>query len=125
MKKLLTILVLIIAAVVAYWSLFLRPSVKGTISDNSVVIIYWGIGCPHCEKVKEYVSNNKIDQKIGITYKEVYYDQKNKKELEDIARQCQIDTSTGIGVPLAFFKSTSSCRIGDQPIIDGLNSVLK
>ncbi|OGL52267.1 hypothetical protein A3K55_00670 [Candidatus Shapirobacteria bacterium RBG_13_44_7] len=125
MKKILLVLFLALAALFFYRWLSSRPSVAGSTQDNSAVIIYWGIGCPHCEKVKDYVKDNQIDKKISIAYKEVYYDQKNQKELEEVARQCQLDTSGGVGVPLAFFKSSSVCQIGDQSIIDQLNSMLK
>jgi hypothetical protein len=39
--------------------------------------------------------------------------------MEKAAKQCQMDTSQGLGVPFATIDG--KCFVGDQPIIDALN----
>ncbi len=125
MRKFLLIIIALVGVVGLFKLLSTNPSATGSPENESDVILYWGIDCPHCEKVKEYIKNKQIDQQVKVTYKEVYYNQQNKKDLEDTATQCQIDTKDGIGVPLAYFKNPPLCLVGDQPIIDKLSSMLQ
>jgi glutaredoxin len=86
-------------------------------TQNPEIVIYWGDGCPHCEIVKKHIVDNGIDKKIGINLKEVYNNVANQKELENVVKKCpEIDTSKGIGVPLAFVVKDNKCLLGDQPI---------
>lgn len=125
MKKLIFVTVVIAGLIGLFWFLSRSPGVSGSPENEAQIIFYWGESCPHCENVKNYITTNSVDSKIKITYKEVYYHQQNKKDLETIARQCQLDTSQGIGVPLAFFKTTSQCLVGDQPIISQIKQMLE
>jgi glutaredoxin len=88
---------------------------QNIISQKNEIILFYGDGCPHCAIVEEYISKNKIDDKISLTQKEVYYNQNNSKELEAKAKICGMPTDS-IGVP--FLWDGSRCIIGDQPIID-------
>lgn len=83
------------------------------------IILYWGIGCPHCEKVEEYLkSHPEIEKKIKIERKEVYKDNKNAFDLQEKAESCGQDTSSGVPVPFLYYKG--ECIIGDKPVIDYL-----
>lgn len=86
---------------------------------NPVLVIYWGQGCPHCENVKKFISENQIDSKLQIDLKEVYNNKNNQIQFKQDAEKCnpKIDLSQGIGVPFAFASSNNECIIGDQPII--------
>jgi glutaredoxin len=123
MKKILIFVVLIIAFFGLYRFLSKNPS-NISVSDNEAqLIIYWGQGCPHCENVKKYISDNNLDSKIKLSFKEVYYNKDNQSQLTETIRKCpEIDSSKGVGVPLAFDTTTNKCFSGDQPIIDWLKA---
>jgi len=123
MKKILP-LVLILLAIGAYFFFNSRKAALQTFPDSEAnLILFWGQGCPHCEKVKEYIKQNNLDSKVKIAYKEVYYDQNNQKLLESTVQKCpEIDSSRGIGVPLAFDTQNNKCLYGDAPIIEWLGS---
>lgn len=122
MKKI--IILTIIAGGLFFLYRYLSTAPTSTISnDQADLILYWGEGCSHCEKVKEYIASNKLDSKMKISLKEVYYNPGNRKELESAVAKCpEIDTSQGIGVPLAIDPKTQKCISGDQPIIDWLSA---
>jgi glutaredoxin len=65
--------------------------------------------------VEKYIEENKIQDKISFTQKEVYYNQNNAKELEAKAKICGLPTDS-IGVP--FLWDGEKCLIGDQDIIN-------
>jgi len=124
MKKILLIVIIIVAAFGLY-KVFLPgvpAAVKSGVSDSQAdLIFFWGQGCPHCEKVMKYITDNKLENKVKISYKEVYNDKNNQQLLVDTVKKCpEINTSQGIGVPLAFDKQNQKCLYGDQPIIDWL-----
>lgn len=123
MKKILP-LILIIIALGAFFFINSHKSVNPGFPDSEAdLILFWGDGCPHCEKVKTYIKDNNLESKVKIIYKEVYLNKENQKLLESTAQKCpEIDTSRGIGVPLAFDTKNSKCLYGDTPIIDWLNT---
>lgn len=123
MNKLVIILIVIAIAIGFYKLLSTNPSVSGVKESEAQLILFWGDGCPHCETVKEYIKNNNLESKIKIAYKEVYYNKSNQKNLEETVKNCpEIDTSQGVGVPLALDTQTKRCLSGDTPIIDWLKS---
>lgn len=122
MKKIIFIFlaVIIVAFVGKKISQVDLPDYPDTEAD---LVLYWGKGCPHCEKVKEYIRNNNLDSKVKIAYREVYYDNGNQTKLEETVKLCpEVDTSQGIGVPLAFDPKNKKCILGDEPAIDWLKS---
>jgi glutaredoxin len=120
MKKIIILTIIVLVLFGLYKYLSYQP-ITGVVNSNADLIMFWGEGCPHCEKVKDYISTNKLDQKIKISLKEVYYNKDNQKELESTVTKCpEIDTKQGIGVPLAFDTKNQKCLYGDQPIIDWL-----
>jgi len=124
MKKIIT-LVTILAVIFGLFKLLsTKPNTLGSQTyDSPDLVLFWGDGCPHCEKVKEYIQTNKLDSKVKINYKEVYYNKSNQKLLSDTVKQCpEIDSTQGIGVPLAFDPQNKQCLYGDQPIIDWLKT---
>lgn len=120
MKKSIIIVALIfIFSLIIYYIYSLKPP---TIDKSQAdLILYWGNGCPHCEVVKDYISENNLDSKFKIIQKEVYYDKDNQKDLEITVALCpDIDKSKGIGVPLGFDVKNQTCLLGDTPIIEWL-----
>lgn len=134
MKKttLITLLLILITTVVLLASQvkkrFLPPdqqrqNLSQTLGNNSEkgkeVILYYGITCPHCEVVEEWLEENTgVKQKSDLIAKEVYQNRENSRELGQKAAECSIDESQGISVP--FLYDNGRCIIGDQPIIDYL-----
>lgn len=121
------VFILIIIAVLASFLKFVPPESLSFLNKNSVsnpdLIIFWGQGCPHCENVKKFISDNEINSKLKLTLKEVYLNKKNQEEMKKDANECpEIDISKGIGVPFGFVPSEHKCIIGDQPIIDWINT---
>lgn len=90
-------------------------------SKNSVVF-YYGITCPHCREVEEWMKKNKIEEKIKIEKKEVYQNKKNALELEKVAENCGLKTDS-IGVP--FLYADGKCFIGTPAVINKLEEKLK
>ena len=72
----------------------------------------------HCEIVKKYISDNKVDSQLSIDQKEVYYNKSNQALMQQAAEKCQMDTSKGLGVPFAVIDD--QCYVGDTPIIDAI-----
>lgn len=125
MKKIIP-LILIVLVVGAYFYFNSRKTdVLGSKVDDASaeLILFWGEGCPHCEKVKDYIKDNNLDSKVKITSKEVYYNKDNQLQLEETVKKCpEIDSSQGVGVPLAFDTKNSVCLYGDTPIIEWLGT---
>lgn len=124
MKKIISILIILGVFLGIYKLLSQTPSAVQIPDNQTDMILYWGEGCPHCENVKDYIIENKLNSQLKINQKEVYYNQQNKNQMISFAQKCNIDTTNGIGVPFAFFNSDSSCLVGDQPIIDKLDQIL-
>lgn len=120
MKKIIIALILVIA--LAYLGKMVsKVALPDYPDDQADLVLYWGKGCPHCENVKNYIRQNKLDDKIKISYREVYYDNGNQQKLETAAKLCpEIDVGQGIGVPLAFDPKEKKCILGDTPAIDWL-----
>jgi len=122
MKKIVP-LILILVALGAYY-FYTSKKVTPVFSDSEAqLILFWGDGCSHCEKVKEYIKEKKLESKVKIVYKEVFNNQDNQKQLTDTVKKCpEIDISKGIGVPLAYDTQNNKCLYGDTTIIDWLNT---
>lgn len=122
-KKLIIFILLLLTGMLvltAKQELNLSPTASSS-SNNSkgAVILYYGITCPHCEIVKEWLDNKPgIKKKSRLEMKEVYQNKNNSRELVEKAAECQIDERDGIGVP--FLYDNGECIVGDQPIIDYL-----
>ncbi len=87
---------------------------------NSVLAIsngylFYGQGCPHCEKVINFFQKNNIFQKLNLEKKEIYFHRDN---LQDFLKICQKEniSKSRQGVPMLFYHG--QCIIGDQYIIN-------
>lgn len=86
-------------------------------SKNSF-IYYYGITCPHCQELNQWMKENKIEEKLSeknikFEKKEVYNNQNNSLEMEKAAKICRLD-STFLGVP--FLYDAGQCYIGTDKI---------
>ena len=107
-------LVCIILGVGFYFSLK-GKSFSNYSSGN--LIVFYGIGCPHCAKVKEFITENKIKEKIPLDEKEVYFNRQNAKKLKEVAKICGFNENE-IGVPFLWDGESQKCIVGDEPIIN-------
>lgn len=121
-KALVLIVVIIILGGVFFWavqsgffvSIFTGP-IKGTIMPEGIVLFY-GDGCSHCKDVEDYVSQNKIDDKIKSTRLETWKDRGNALLLIETAKTCNIDISQGAPVPLLW--DGNKCYVGGPDVIN-------
>lgn len=123
MKKLIPIFLVVAIVATFFFVNSKKTDVLGSIDSEADLILFWGEGCPHCEKVKDYIKANNLDSKIKIASKEVYLDKENQKLLTETIKKCpEISSSRDIGVPLAFDVKNVVCLSGDTPIIDWLKA---
>jgi glutaredoxin len=94
---------------------------KITDLKNSEPIFYYGNTCPHCEIVEEWFEANQVEEKMTFAKKEVYANRENALELNKIAKECGLDTSS-IGVP--FLYADGQCLIGSPDIINYFSTKL-
>lgn len=85
--------------------------------ENSDIILFTGKGCPHCEKVEEFLKEKDIASKINFQIKEVWYDKDNAATMQEKAVACNIPQDQ-LGVPFLYSQNDSKCLIGDPDIID-------
>lgn len=122
------IVVALIIGIVGYL-IFTQSQSANTFSFDSSkptdITLFWGQGCSHCEKVKQYISDNNIGRVINIDSKEIYYNQTNQAlYLESIKKCPQFAANPdSVGVPFAVTKD-NLCLSGDQPIINQLQSLI-
>jgi len=106
-----------------------KKNITKATSDLSVslpakdkIIFYYGITCPHCKEVEEWMKKNKVEEKIKVEKKEVWYNKENAAELQEVAKFCSLDP-TSIGVP--FLWADEKCYIGTPDVEKVLAEKLK
>ncbi|MFH1601656.1 MAG: hypothetical protein ABIB61_01730 [Candidatus Shapirobacteria bacterium] len=90
---------------------------------SDALIFFYGNTCPHCEDVEEWMTENKIEEKIQIVKKEVYDNHANSLELTQAAKSCSLPTDS-IGVPF-LYTPEGECSIGTPDITAYLISQVK
>jgi len=85
------------------------------ISPQSEIILFYGENCPFCQKVEDFIKENKIEEKVTFERKEVFNNEKNAQELVGKAQICEL-SAADIGVPLLW--DGSKCFVGDTDIIN-------
>lgn len=89
-------------------------SVKSIAIPEGIILFYGG-ECPHCKNVEDFISANKIEDKMKFTRLEVWYNKDNQAIIAQVAQKCGI-TSSQIGVPLLY--DGKNCFEGE---IDAIN----
>lgn len=79
--------------------------------------LYWGIGCPHCTNVDNFLSTWDKKDKVNITKLEVFQNQSNANKLIQRGNECKLDKSITGSVPL-LYTPDGKCISGDTPIIE-------
>ena len=104
-------LIVAIAAIVMLYS-----AVNARQSD--VIVFYYGITCPHCQVVENFINQNNLNNTLKLDYREVFNNSDNAATLRTVWTKCH---QTGDPqVPVAYFNNT--CYIGEDDAISFLNS---
>lgn len=85
---------------------------KITLADDRAYL-FVGEGCPHCEKVEEYIRDNKIGEKLTIETMEVFKNIANQRYYQKAFELCGKETKD-ILVPVLYYKG--ECFSGDVDI---------
>jgi hypothetical protein len=81
-------------------------------------VFYYGVTCPHCKIVEEFMTENNVLEKINLVQKEVYQNQTNANELINLGRNCNLPGDYIGAVPLLY--ENNKAYVGDKDIIDFL-----
>jgi len=114
-KKILLPTILFASVLVFSFLVLLKNQPINQQSEQSQIILFYGIGCPHCAKVEEFIKENQIEKTIPFVKKEIYFNRQNAKELEEKAKICEIPENE-VGVP--FLWDGEKCFLGDVDIIN-------
>ena len=110
---------IIIVAILAVIAGVVFVLLNNNIPCDSDIILFYGLGCPHCANVDKYMKDNAVKEKITICKKEVFYHKDNAKVFEEKAVACGLPTEN-LGVPFLWDGSGQfpKCYSGDQDIIN-------
>ena len=114
-KKILLPTILFASVLVFSFLVLLKNQPINQQSEQSQIILFYGIGCPYCAKVEEFIKENQIEKTISFVKKEIYFNRQNAKELEEKAKICEIPENE-VGVP--FLWDGEKCFLGDVDIIN-------
>jgi len=114
-KKIIIPTILFVICLVFSFLVLLKNQPINQQPEQSQIILFYGIGCPHCAKVEEFIKENQIEKIISFVKKEIYFNRQNAKELEEKAKICEIPENE-VGVP--FFWDGEKCFLGDVDIIN-------
>lgn len=74
-------------------------------------ILFYGEGCSHCKIVDDFISQNKVEDKVKFTRLEVWYNKNNQTILGEVILKCGIN-SNQVGVPFLYDPSAGSGQAG-------------
>jgi thiol-disulfide isomerase/thioredoxin len=94
--------------------------VLNNLPHDSEIILYYADNCPLCEEIKEWITENKIDEKIEIIQKEVEKNQENNSQLLTVAKKCGFEEN--INIPLVY--AEGACLTEKSEIINYLENKL-
>ncbi len=89
--------------------------VAGGVAAKQTAQLFWGEGCPHCEKVRLFLQDNQQNIKWNIVEKEIYHHPENRTLFLNAVRNCGLDIKKA-GVPLLVVGE--QCYLGDREIIN-------
>lgn len=85
-------------------------------ASDAATIYYYGAECPHCQRVAEFLEENKIAEKVDFAKKEVWHDAANNREMNRRAKEvCGLEPDA-LGVP--FLIGDDKCFVGEVEVID-------
>ncbi len=103
-----------------------KPPENLEVYNNPDLVFYWGDGCPHCETVQKWLTDNNQQNILKINSKEVYKNKNNSTDLiNTVNKYCpELQQEGGIGVPTAFDPVGQKCFQGSDEIIKFLSDKL-
>jgi len=119
MKKLLPYIIITALVLIAGLIIF-YPNPASSLPKEPVLFV--GEGCPHCQKVEDFIKNNEVDKKINFSVKEVWYNQGNAILMNKVWKQCGLNPRN-MGVP--FYWDGNNCLSGEVEIINYFQSKIK
>jgi len=127
-KKIITVLV-VVAILFAFYKITSQKPASITdipIPDSNLVLFY-GDTCPHCKDVDEFISQNKIEEKIKINKFEVYNNKLNASLMTQMVKDNCLDKLDPQGLPVPFLINSSEkdCFIGTTDITNHLTEKAK
>ncbi|MBU0626785.1 thioredoxin family protein [Patescibacteria group bacterium] len=90
------------------------------ISENdSEYLIFYGNGCPHCQKLMNYIKKNNLNANYDIDTLEIYFNYTNLDKLFAYLEKLGLETHT-VGVPFLIINNDYECAYlnGYQAIIE-------
>jgi len=78
-------------------------------------IFFYSTDCGHCQKVKQYIADHKIEEKVTFSLVEAFTTEANYNLFNDKAAGCRLSESQK-GVPLIY--ENGKCYIGEIEAID-------
>ena len=116
-KTVLLIIIVVVLSGLLFWALqsgiFSAPAKKAA-SLPAGIVLFYGQGCPHCKDVDNFITQNKIEEKVKITRLEVWYNKSNQGILAEVAKKCGI-TADSVGVPF-LYDGNGKCYIGEVDV---------
>jgi hypothetical protein len=122
-KAVIIIIGVVILAGIGFWAFqsgVFTPAKASPLPEG--IVLFFGADCPHCKIVEDYISQNKIEEKVQFTKLEVPFGTKTSPELLSNAKlaiqmadSCKIDTSNGISIP--FLYDGKNCLVGQDDVI--------
>lgn len=123
MKKVILIFLVIVVLIGISFFFFKKSQSNKSSEMPKGIVLFYGIGCPHCAKVEDFIKENKVKEKISFEEKEIYFNRKNLELLTKVAEECKFKEE--IGVPFLWDGENEKCIMGDEPIINFFKEKLK
>lgn len=122
-RKIIIAVLIIVLTIIGGAFYFIHKHKAATTQTNGQLILFYGIGCPHCVNVEKFL-HGKAKLTVPLTRKEVYYDRANLRDLIDKAKKCGGIKNGGILIPL-LWQGHNQCIIGDKKVMNYLNQFIK
>lgn len=90
---------------------------------KSEMILFYGIGCPHCVEVEAFLRSPQA-KNIPIIPKEVYYHRVNLRDLIKKAQKCDAVQDGMVAIPL-LWQGNNQCITGADKVMQYLNNLVK
>ncbi|HTW97026.1 MAG TPA: hypothetical protein VMD74_05210 [Candidatus Methylomirabilis sp.] len=89
------------------------------VNTSNEIMFFFRSDCPHCLKAEQFLADNKVEEKIKITKKQVFPNKVTPESelLGEKAKQCGISLAE-VGVPFVWDGPTGKCYMGDVDVIN-------
>lgn len=116
-----SIIILSIVLIVGWIAFFVVQAEKSNLEHriaepprSNHLVLFYGLECPHCARVEDYLLSHPLKSSIVLEKKEVYHNKENQMLLVKTAKTCGLRTDK-IGVP--FLWDGNQCIVGDAAVM--------